>query len=126
MLTQSQINRLTLLQRHATKYEAVVEADGLRSLLGYAHRSRSKLLILMRRHGQRLIDTLGIGETDTIEWLRPAALGAVCKDIAGRPYAQIRFSGRTERQAIMSGELRDIGVDAARRLKQRPAEGTCH
>ena len=105
-MTSTQINRLTLLQRHATKYEAVVESDGRQSLLGYSiHRSRSGLFTLMRRRGQRLIDALGIGESDIITWPKPATMGASCETADGRQYARIRFSGRTEREAIISGEL---------------------
>lgn len=111
-MTDTQIKRLTVLQRYATKYEVIVETmDRRKALLGYSTvRSRSRLYTLMRRRGQLLIDVLGIGEKDIITWPKPATMGASCETSSGEQYARIMFSGRTERQAIMEGELSQIGT----------------
>ena len=98
-LTTEQVAKLTRLQNHATRYEAVVERhDGTKRLLAYSGRkSRQGLLAAIRQRGQAVLAFLALSETDQMTWEKGAfALGT------GNA---IRWSGRTQRDAIMEGEL---------------------
>jgi len=105
MTAQEQRERLF---RGPTRYELVAEGpDGRRVLIGYNMRQgRSALLAACRKHGQALIELMGLDDTATIAFLKPASLGATMGTW------RVRFSGRTQREAIGS-ELPWIGETLA-------------
>jgi hypothetical protein len=90
--------------RYPTRYEIVAEKNGERVLVGYtARHSRPGLLAMARQNGQKLIDHFGIDENQLLVFVRKAAGWEA--DIGD---LHIRFSGRTQREAIGS-ELPFIG-----------------
>jgi len=92
--------RLTALMRHPTRYEVTAtHPDGTICLVGYTpRRGGSGLLALARTHGAALIAWLGVTDDTPFAWgprRQSLTLGA----------ARLAFSGRTEREAILAGEL---------------------
>lgn len=93
-------DKRVLLMRHATAYEAVAEHGSQRILIGYTmHRSRSGLLSLARKRGEQLVALMRLTDDSPVEFLKPASRGIRFGDWL------VRFSGRTQREAIDSGEL---------------------
>lgn len=85
--------KLERLRNRSTKYELV--ADG-KILAGYCPHGKMNILKMLRKNGEAW--AARISENDRIEFDdggRSAKVG---------PY-QIRFSGRTQREAIINGEL---------------------
>jgi hypothetical protein len=93
--------KLTRLQNRATLYElAAIHPDGRRILIAYCgRRSRHGLLDACRGHAAALVALTG---DKTIGFAPRAAGGATMGDWS------IRFTGRTERDAIMEGELNAV------------------
>jgi hypothetical protein len=93
-----------LLERHnrATRYEVVACGEGIEKfLVGYTiHKSRHGLLTTMRNRSD-LIERLQIGETEQVRFETQPVAAA----IFGVGRARVEFSGRTEREAIIAGEL---------------------
>ena len=110
MTTTEQLERL---HNRATAYEveAFMPANPLRRvLIGYTQRhTRTGLLAACRRNGQMVIDALGLSDTDLL------VAGTKASDGFGLGAWQVRFSGRTQRDAICNGELTWIG-DLAKRV----------
>ena len=100
-----QRDMLMRLHRHRTAYELVLShPDGRCILLGYsASRSRGSLLSLLRRYGERVLRETG---QDEIIFARRSRDGATSGEWA------IRWTGRTHREAICSGEWPWIGSAA--------------
>jgi hypothetical protein len=114
--------KLAQLHNRHTRYEVVVErrsgivrerhVDAQVILLGYTMRkSRQGLLEVCRRNGQQVIDVLGITADDHLIPAKKAADGFV---IGGS--WQVRFTGRTQRDAIIEGEHTFV-CDLARALE---------
>jgi hypothetical protein len=104
MTTQEKLERL---HRGPTRYELIAERGETRILIAYSMRQgRHTLLTAVQKHGQALIDFMGITDKDLLVFLRPAKLGAHIGP-AANPWS-IRFSGRTQREAVAS-ELPWIG-----------------
>lgn len=97
-LTAEQVRRLERIRRRDTLYEAelVNRQTGERRLLCYCHRSRSRLATYVGRHAEELVTFCGSDRYTPCRENELLAIG----DWA------IRFTGRTQREAIMSGELR--------------------
>lgn len=105
MTTQEKLQRL---QGGLTRYELIAERGEQRVLIAYCMRmGRHTILTACQKHGQALIDYMGISDKDLLVFLRPAKLGAHIGP-ASNPWS-IRFSGRTQRDAISGGELPFIG-----------------
>ena len=101
MTTQDRLNRLARLYNRATCYELAAINVERRVLIAYCgRRSRSGLLAACRNRGALVIALTG---SENIEFGKRASDGATMG-----PW-QIRFTGRTERDAIMEGELEYIG-----------------
>jgi hypothetical protein len=97
-----QENRERLLNG-PTRYELVAENGETRILIAYSMRTgRHALLSSVQKHGSKLIEMMGLGDDARIVFLKPAALGATIGNW------RIRFTGRTQREAIAS-ELPWIG-----------------
>lgn len=91
------------LRNRPTRYELIAQKGDRRVLIAYCMRTgRHSILEAARKHGQALIDLMEMDDNATLEWLQPARLGAKIGDWS------IRFSGRTQREAIGS-ELPWIG-----------------
>ena len=99
MLTAEQTRKLERLQNCATRYEAVViRQDGEKRLVAYSGRkSRAGLLSAVQQRGQAVIAFLGLSDSDQMTWRNG-------EFALGTGHA-IRWSGRTQRDAIMQGEL---------------------
>lgn len=100
--------KLAALHNRATRYEVVAikqEPIGeTRVLIGYtARHSRHGLLAACRQRGEVMIKALGLNDTSM---LFPAKRAADGFDI---DKWSIRFSGRTQRDAILEGELQYVG-----------------
>ena len=97
------LDRLEALRNQPTRYELIAEKDGVRVLISYCMRQgRHVLLKECQRHGEKLVAIMGLGESAKIVFLKPAKLGARIGDWS------VRFSGRTQREAVGS-ELPWIG-----------------
>lgn len=95
------------LLRQPTRYELIAELGERRVLIAYCMRQgRHTLLTAAQKHGQALIDFMGIGPEARIEFLKPASAGARIGEW------RIRWSGRTQRDAVGS-ELPWIGAEVA-------------
>jgi hypothetical protein len=99
--------KLESLRNRPTRYELIAERGETKVLIAYCMRTgRHSLLEACRKHGQKLIDFMGITGEDLLVFLRPAKLGAHIGP-ADNPW-WIKFSGRTQREAVTS-ELPWIG-----------------
>lgn len=97
------LEKLEALKWRATRYEAVLEHNGARYLIGYtAMHSRHGLLKVAQAHGQQIIGFLGVSADQEMTAGKRAADGFRIGDSA------IRFTGRTQRDAILEGELQPI------------------
>jgi len=101
MLTAHQTDRLNSRYLHATRYEVVCShPDGRRFLVGYLlGRSGSGLFRLVRAAGPRIVNRCGLDENATFRLER----GRNARAVIGEWVAEI--TGRTERDAILAGEL---------------------
>jgi hypothetical protein len=101
--TAEQSAKLARLHNYRTRYEveAVSTADpSQKYLVGYtSQKSRYGLLSACRRVGPELIAALRLSETAELVPSKRAADGFALGSW------QVRFSGRTQRDAIWSGEL---------------------
>jgi hypothetical protein len=98
-MTPEQTSRLESIRHYGTAYEIVIIApDGSRYLVGYTKRhSGDGLRRMLSRHAERIVSFVGVDSyTLRGRGLQPIDLGAGHR---------IEFSGRTEREAIISGEL---------------------
>lgn len=102
-LTEAEKARLASLRLRATRFEAVLERldDGAIAetwLLGYSgRRSRSGLMELVRQNGPRILVAVEIADDDVLRFNRD-------KSVMLSASARVRFSGRSERGCICSGE----------------------
>lgn len=95
--------RLAAIAGRSTKYELVlVHDDGRRLLLAYGRKTRPGVLAIVNRNAVALADFCGC---DTIQ-LRGLPAGTFGKIGAW----SLRASGRTEREAIIGGELARWGA----------------
>jgi len=99
MLTDSQLSKLERIKRYGTRWELVlVTPAGEQILLRYtAQHTRRGIIEQIRYHGARLVELTGAEQFDSLgEWKgRGISLGEY----------RVRFSGRTQRDAILQGEL---------------------
>ena len=105
--TQTTIERLSLLRNYATRYEAIcVSADARRALVAYSGRhSFQGLVAAVRRNGAAVAAFLGLDDT--------AIMSRKGARLAFSNGAMIEWSDRTQRQAIMEGELPWVGAIVA-------------
>ena len=108
-LSVVQISKLNSLHNRASRYEvlatfAATESHGeTRVLIGYTcHRSRHGLLKCCQAQGQAIIDAFGICDNDRFIPAKRAAGGFTIGKWS------FNFSGRTQREAIMEGEIVSI------------------
>ncbi len=99
-LSTEHVEKLIRLQNYRTHYEAVVvHHNGEKRLLAYSGRKpRHGLLAAAQQRGAAVIAFLGLSETDQMSWLKDELVLCVTGNV-------IRWSGRTQRDAIMEGEL---------------------
>lgn len=97
--------RLHSLYNRATRYEITL-SDGARTfLVGYTSRkSRQGLLGTLQAHGEAIVALACPIGNEQITFGRNINAGATIG-----PW-QAKFTGRTERDAIMTGELQRVGV----------------
>lgn len=110
MTREEKLARLTEQHKY-TRYECIAEnAAGEKMLLAYSMQTgRRSLLDCAQKHGPQLIAWLKIGPDASLEFLKPANRGAQIGP------ASLRFSGRTQRDAIIEGEhpfIGDYRIDA--------------
>ena len=98
------IEQLRRIQNYATKYEVALElADGRRFLVLYTGRKSLKgLVAAVRQRAEDILATAGLPNTATYRM----AKGTIIIETA-----TVRFTGRTQRDAICEGRL-DRLVDA--------------
>ncbi len=99
-LTQEQTNKLTRIQRYATRYElaAVHTENGKRVLIGYTQKTRPGLFKMVEKNAVDAVRLLADG-VDLIHFEKRAADGAKMGKWS------IQFTGRTQRESIIAGEL---------------------
>lgn len=91
--------KLAAIAGRSTKYEIIlVHDDGRRRLLGYGRKTRPGILAMVSRRAVELSTFCG----DQYVTLKGLPAGTTCK-IGGW---SIRATARTERQAIIEGELK--------------------
>lgn len=101
MLTKEQ--KLARIARYSTRYELAAVRGDQKVLVCYsASRSRQTILSLCRQWAARLTALTG---SETIGFAKKA------EDGAAMGAWKIRFTGRTQREAIIEGELPFIGAD---------------
>lgn len=102
----TKMERLESIARRSTRYEVVAERGDERLLIGYTiHPSRSGILAAVRRNPQQVITRLAIGPDDVCTWRGKGRFGHVMD--MGNGW-QIKLSSRTERDAIIAGELQQV------------------
>jgi hypothetical protein len=117
-LTAAQESRLESLRNHSSRYEVVASRDGEIILIGYTiHKSRSGLLATLRREPAATTAVMCPKGDEMVTWLKPAIHGCT---IGGW---LVRFSSRTERDAIMEGELKHVAQKSLELLRR--SEGLC-
>lgn len=97
-MLEAKLGRIAL---YRTRYElAAIHTDGRRILVGYTdQRSRAGLLGMVQQRGTKFTDATG---ADSITWLARAADGASAGDWV------VKFTGRTQREAYIEGELTSL------------------
>lgn len=97
MLTHDQIRKLEQRKHRITLYELIAEAPGEAPVLaGYCQHGKYNILSMLRKHGEAWAQKMTDGDLLTFHKNgRGCQLGPIA----------IRFSGRTERDAIINGEL---------------------
>jgi hypothetical protein len=100
-LTERQIRRLESIKNYHTQYEVLlIGPDGQNILIGYTSRhTRKGLLDLLRRHPDAVINLVG-GDAKTTYGRKMLSFSSGWT---------AKFSGRTERDAILYGEMPFIG-----------------
>lgn len=101
MLTPHQQARLDTIYNRTTRYEiTATHEDGRKFLVGYTiHKSRSGLLATMRKRPDQLATALGLGDSEPWTFkTKPLPRATVAGWTIG-------FTGRTERDAIIEGEI---------------------
>jgi hypothetical protein len=99
MLTENQNRRLQSLHNRYTNYEvAIIHPNGVRCLVAYTSKTRDALIRALRddRRASYLVRFAG---SENFHIAKPASAGVTLGEWS------IRFTGRTERQAILEGEL---------------------
>jgi hypothetical protein len=107
-LSEDQIRKLTAMQNRGTYYEAaVIRADGTQARLGYLGRhSAIGLFTAVRGRPCRVLAFLGLDPNGSIE----CDFDKKTKSVKFDDGAVIKFTGRTERDAVMAGELDALPV----------------
>lgn len=94
--------KLERLYNRATRYEVVAEhPDGRRYLIGYTSPTRPGMLRMIRQNGQAVVDRLGLTQAAVMTWGGKGRLG----HFATIGDWKVRFTGRTQRDAIIGGEV---------------------
>jgi hypothetical protein len=102
-MTQTQ--KLERLRNRRTLYEVAAIRGESRVLISYAgQHSRHGLMKAISIHGQQIVDVFQLPATARMTFGEKASDGVT---LPGG--IVIRFTGRTEREAILSGELSFIG-----------------
>lgn len=97
-MTPELLAKLARLKNHHTRYEITATKDGRAVLVGYTARTGRRGLLSMLQANGEAWGRFVRNPKCNITFRRPASAGADC---AGW---HIRFSGRTQREAILSGE----------------------
>jgi hypothetical protein len=99
-MTATQTAKLDALRNYGTRYEVVITNGADTLLVGYTGRkSRDGMIALIRLHGERLVAFSGSEEFTT---------GKRADDAITLGKYKIRFSGRTQREAISATEYNRI------------------
>ncbi len=88
--------RLERLKYYSTIYELAAEKNGERVLIAYAPKGRSSLLRACRNRSAAVVALTG---STSIDFAKRAQDGANANGWT------LRFTGRTQREAIIEGEL---------------------
>lgn len=106
MLTDLQTRQLERIQHHATRYEVrLTLPDGRAMLICYTPRkNKTGLLIAMQERGEKILSIMP-EMPDSCRVSYDKALGFVFGN-----GASVAFSGRTQRDCILTGELPFIGA----------------
>jgi hypothetical protein len=95
-MTQNQIDKLEALKNYGSRYEIILERGAERVRLAYTS----------RKSGRGLRDAIHKNGAELV-----AFCGSEKMELGGRPMEyliggwSVRFSGRTQREAIQAGEL---------------------
>lgn len=96
--------RLEALKYRTTLYELVIEKDGKRYLAGYCRKGRNGLFGMLAKNAEKIAALFG----DTVTFAKRASDGAYINGW------HVHFTGRTERECIIEGELPFVcDIDAA-------------
>jgi len=101
--TEEQIKRLEGLHNRQSRYEIVASKGDVTLRVGYTVRkSRHGLLNTLRRYPESTVPLFCPKGNEMVTFLKPAVHGCTIGEWL------IRFSGRTEREVILNGELQHI------------------
>ena len=106
VMAPAMLAQLERLKNYPTRHEAVVsKPDGAQSLLAYTPRKSIRgLLDVAQEHGKHILAHLALPDDATME----AAKGAGKQELQFSDGSKVHFSGRTQRDAIMGGQLRHV------------------
>lgn len=106
MMTATQVRRLEELKNRYSRYEVVCQSPtGERYLVGYtSHPGRRGMMERARAFGQQVIARTGVDDSHAAKFSGGHTRARL--DL-GNGWA-ICFTGRTERQAILEGELERV------------------
>jgi hypothetical protein len=97
--------KVAYLANRATRYEVALEHEGRQWLVGYTiRRSRQGLLAKMREQGQAILRITAMPEDARVTSPNPETLAFSNGSV-------IRFTHRTQRDAVLSGELPFVGKE---------------
>lgn len=99
--------KLDAISLYKTRYEAVLaNADGRSVLLGYTpRRSAAGLLAVVQKNGKAVLAEITAPDASEVRKLK----GQPGFSFTGTAWV-VKFSGRTQREAICNGELRFISA----------------
>lgn len=104
-LSPEQLRRVARLHNRHTLYEAeIIRPDGTKALLAYCgRRSKQGLIEALDKRAPHALRFLGAPRHARVERERGSP------DVKIEGGGMIRFSGRTQREAIIEGELQYVG-----------------
>lgn len=104
--------KVARLARYSTKYEVTLEHDGRTYLVGYTGRqSKQGLLDRMHAAGPAILRITAMPDDATVRMVDAISGHARTFALVFSQGSRIRFSGRTQRDAILAGELPFVGKE---------------
>ena len=107
---QERDRKLDRLKNRPTRYELILTDGETSYLVGYSvGRSRHSLLMCAQKSARQIIKATGLGDDAKLVWKSNGVHGARAEMGTPEKAWSLRFSGRTQREAISGQEHPFIG-----------------